>query len=132
MERKYTKDVRNTQAVKLEEMFKFFHNEARWNLRGAPDGEWSMLWDWNAIGNGTAGKTIVGIKQRESSQQICYDTFCFSMRPHHESLNHLTLEDVWSGEGRLWGQGSIPFLPKVLQFFPFLRFLMKAQNITVS
>ena len=28
---------------------------------GVPEGVLSMLWDWNAIGNGTSGKTRVGM-----------------------------------------------------------------------
>ena len=42
-------------------MFKLFHKDARLDIRGAPNGVLSMVWDWNAIGNGTAGKTRVGM-----------------------------------------------------------------------
>jgi hypothetical protein len=42
-------------------MFKLFHKEARLDIRGTPDGVLLMLWDWHAIGNGTAGKTRVGM-----------------------------------------------------------------------
>jgi hypothetical protein len=46
-------------------MFKLFHTEVRLDIRGAPDGVLSMLWDWNAIGNGTAGKTPVGMTDED-------------------------------------------------------------------
>ena len=34
------------------------------------DGVLSMLWDWNAIGNGSAGKTIAGMADEDDGENL--------------------------------------------------------------
>ena len=72
-------------------MFKLFHKEARLDIRGAPDGVLSMLWDWHAIENGTAGETRVGmtdegLEHSERSGQLTGEYALNQQCPRHVSL----------------------------------------------
>ena len=61
MARKYPREMRNTLAENRRRCLSFFIRRLDWIFRGAPDGVLSMLWAGNAIGNGSAGKTIAGM-----------------------------------------------------------------------